>query len=294
MTASATPFIEDQAPPERLGFIAAVATAMHLAVILGITFVPPDASIKTPSLEITLAQYQSNKAPDKADYLAQYDQLGSGTLADKAELSTTTESAFHDNTLQDEDALKIAKSVPDRSSSSLLSTTATSSRSTNPQKTRMLHQQQKWNGSDNSNQLSENISALEAQLEKYQQNYARMPRPKFITSVATKGSPDALYLNRWEKRVETAGNANYPEEARQQGIEGELRLLLMLMPDGRIDEVRILSSSGSAILDRAAHRIVRLAAPYEAIPSDVLDGKNRLGIVRTWRFERQSLKTNQG
>ncbi|MBU0537071.1 MAG: TonB family protein, partial [Gammaproteobacteria bacterium] len=73
----------------------------------------------------------------------------------------------------------------------------------------------------------------------------------------------------------------------------ELRLLLMLMPDGRIDEVRILSSSGNPILDRAAHRIVRLAAPFEAIPSDVLDGKNRLGIVRTWRFERQSLKTNQ-
>jgi protein TonB len=294
MTAPATPFIQDQAPPERLGFIVAVTTAMHLAVILGITFVAPDARIKTPSLEITLAQYQSNKAPDKADYLAQHNQLGSGTLTDKAELSTTTESAFHDNTLQDEEALKIAKSVPDQSSSSLLSTTAASARSTNSRQTRMLHQQQQWNGSDSSNQLSENISALEAQLEKYEQNYARMPRPKFITSVATKGSPDALYLNRWEKRVETIGNANYPEEARQQGIEGELRLLLMLMPDGRVDEVRILSSSGSAILDRSAHRIVRLAAPYEAIPSDVLDGKNRLGIVRTWRFERQSLKTNQG
>jgi protein TonB len=294
MTAPTTPFIENQAPTERLGFIVAVATAMHLAVILGITFVPPNARIKIPSLEITLAQYQSNEAPEKADYLAQYDQLGSGTLTDKAELSATTESAFHDNTLQDEEALKIAKSARDQSSASLLSTTAVSARSTNPMQTRMLHQQQQWNGSDNSSQLSENISALEAQLEKYQQNYARMPRPKFITSVATKGSPDALYLNRWEKRVETVGNANYPEEARQRSIEGELRLLLMLMPDGRIEEVRILSSSGSPILDRAAHRIVRLAAPYEAIPSDVLDGKNRLGIVRTWRFKRQSLTTNQG
>ncbi|WP_269618834.1 energy transducer TonB [Zhongshania sp. BJYM1] len=294
MTAPATPFLDEQAPPERLGFIIIVAAAMHLALILGITFAPPDTRIKLPSLEITLAQYQSKDAPDKADYLAQYDQIGSGTLNKKAELSATTESAFHDNTAQDEDALKLAKSVPDNASASLLSTTAIAARNSKPQQTRMLHQQQQWNGSDESNQLSENISALEAQLEKLNQNYASMPRPKFITSVATKGSPDALYLNRWEKRVEKVGNANYPEEARKKGIEGELRLLLMLMPDGRIDEVRILSSSGSAILDRAAHRIVRLAAPYEAIPSDVLDGKNRLGIVRTWRFERQSLKTNQG
>ncbi|MFT6593742.1 MAG: protein TonB, partial [Zhongshania sp.] len=64
MTPAATSFIDDQAPPERLGFIIAVATAMHLALILGITFAPPEARIKLPSLEITLAQYQSKTAPD--------------------------------------------------------------------------------------------------------------------------------------------------------------------------------------------------------------------------------------
>ena len=66
----------------------------------------------------------------------------------------------------------------------------------------------------------------------------------------------------------------------------------MLHPDGRIDEVRIMRSSGHPELDRAANRIVRLAAPYEAIPDDVLDGKNRLGIVRTWRFERDALRAS--
>ncbi|CAA0106206.1 Uncharacterised protein [Zhongshania aliphaticivorans] len=294
MTATAPPFAEEQVQPQRLGFIIIVATAMHLALILGITFTQPEMSIKLPSLDITLAQYQSNTAPDKADYLAQYDQVGSGLLKEKAELSTTSESAFHNNDIQNDKVLKLAKSAPDTPAASLLSTTTAANRRTTPQQTQMIHQQQQWDGSDANSQLSDNISALEAQLEKLNQNYARMPRPKFITSVATKGSPDALYLNRWEKKVEAIGNAHYPDDARSQGIEGELRLLLMLMPDGSIDEVRILSSSGNAILDRAAHRIVRLAAPYEAIPSDVLDGKNRLGIVRTWRFERQSLKTDQG
>ena len=286
-------FIDDQPPPERLGFIIVLATAMHLAVILGINFAPENIRIKLPSLEITLAQYRSKDAPVEADYQAQFDQLGSGTLDQKAELRSMSDSAFHD-TKPSEDALKLAKNTSQRAPSPELSTTATNNRNVSQQNTRMLLQQQQWQGSDENTQISEDIASLEAQLDELNQAYARMPRPKFITSVATKGSPDALYLNRWEQRIEDIGNANYPEEARRKGIEGELRLLLMLMPDGRIDEVRILSSSGSPVLDMAAHRIVRKAAPYEAIPAAVLDGKNRLGIVRTWRFERQGLKANQG
>lgn len=284
-------FIEDQPPPERLGFIIVVATAMHLAVILGLNFAPADARIKLPSLEITLAQYRSKDAPAEADYLAQYDQIGSGSLDQKAELRSMSDSAFHDATAS-ESALKLAKNTPQHAPSPELTSTAKNTRSSTERNTRMVLQQQQWQGSDDSTELSDNIASLEAQLDKLNQSYARMPRPKFITSVATKGSPDALYLNRWEQRIEGIGNANYPEEARRKGIEGELRLLLMLMPDGRIDEVRILSSSGNAVLDQAAHRIVRKAAPYEAIPTEVLDGKNRLGIVRTWRFERQGLKAS--
>ncbi|MGB1907044.1 MAG: TonB family protein, partial [Spongiibacter sp.] len=153
-------------------------------------------------------------------------------------------------------------------------------------------QVERHQGDDDTSELSDNIAALEAQLDRLNQSYANMPRPKFITSVATRGSPDALYLDRWESHIEEIGNRYYPDEARRTGIEGELRLLLMLFPDGRIDEVRIMSSSGNPLLDQAAHRIVRLAAPFEAIPAEVLDGKNRLGIVRTWRFERDALRAS--
>ena len=70
MTAATLPMTDDQTPPERLGFIIVVATAMHLALILGITFAAPEPSVKLPNLEITLAQYQSKDAPKNADYLA--------------------------------------------------------------------------------------------------------------------------------------------------------------------------------------------------------------------------------
>ncbi len=46
----------------------------------------------------------------------------------------------------------------------------------------------------------------------------------------------------------------------------------------------MLESSGEPILDQAAQRIVRLAAPYAPFSGDLAD-IDRLEIIRTWRFE---------
>lgn len=278
--------------PERLGFIFCFAAALHAALILGISFSALSSDPKLPSLEVTLAQYQSQNAPEKADYIAQHDQLGSGSLKDKAELSSRIDSAFHDNSAPPEHVFKQAKAQQASENRAILHSRNDSAQRIVTDQNADKRQPQPLNGDDDMTELSENIAALEAQLDHLNQAYASMPRPKFITSVATRGSPDALYLDRWESHVEHIGNLHYPESARKRGLTGELRMLLMLFPDGRIDEVRIMRSSGHPELDKAANRIVRLAAPYEAIPKDVLDGKNRLGIVRTWRFERNSLRAN--
>ena len=44
----------------------------------------------------------------------------------------------------------------------------------------------------------------------------------------------------------------YPPEAVHMGLEGEVRLLLTLDPQGAVIDARIASSSGYALLDRAA------------------------------------------
>ena len=45
-----------------------------------------------------------------------------------------------------------------------------------------------------------------------------------------------------------------------------LRMLVSLRKDGTIKEVMILQSSGSTVLDDAAIRIVRMAAPFAPFP----------------------------
>ncbi len=55
--------------------------------------------------------------------------------------------------------------------------------------------------------------------------------------------------------------------------------------DGTLYEVQVLESSGQQVLDQAAMRIVRLAAPFSPFTGDLAD-IDRLEIIRTWRFER--------
>ena len=54
-----------------------------------------------------------------------------------------------------------------------------------------------------------------------------------------------------------AAHLYYPEEAVEQGLEGEVRLLLALDAAGRILSVEIAAGSGHPILDRAAMAAAR-------------------------------------
>ena len=98
-------------------------------------------------------------------------------------------------------------------------------------------------------------------------------------------SPDfAYYLNSWRRKVERIGQLNYPQQARTEGIGGSLRLLVVIAPDGALNDVRVLQTSGHKLLDDAALRIVRLAAPYAPFPPAMKATTDILEIERTWRF----------
>ena len=64
-------------PGDRLGMTLFVAIVAHAIVILGIVFVPHDASDALRStLDIVLVQQRSESAPEEADFLAQANQEG--------------------------------------------------------------------------------------------------------------------------------------------------------------------------------------------------------------------------
>ena len=114
--------------------------------------------------------------------------------------------------------------------------------------------------------------------------YSSRPRERYI-SARTQAFRDAAYLESWRNKVERIGNLNYPHEAQQRHLHGRLILNVLINHDGRVMRVDVAQSSGSAVLDDAAKRIVQLASPFPPFPKAMRKQYDQLMITRTWIFE---------
>ncbi|MBD9564581.1 energy transducer TonB [Pseudomonas sp. NPDC086112] len=275
-------------PADRLGFTLFLAALIHLALLLGVGFSMVEPQQISKTLEITLATFKSEKKPEKADFLAQENQEGSGTLEKKATPKTTEVAPFQDNKVQPVTPPPTATPpVPEAAPKAAVTTVAPK-----PKKTATKREEIKTETKPkvvaptfDSAQLSSDIASLEAELASEQQLYAKRPRIHRLSAASTMRDKGAWYKDEWRKKVERIGNLNYPDEARRKQIYGNLRLMVSINRDGSLYEVLVLESSGQPLLDQAAQRIVRLAAPFAPFTGDLSD-IDRLEIIRTWKFAR--------
>ena len=54
----------------------------------------------------------------------------------------------------------------------------------------------------------------------------------------------------------------YPRSAIRRGLEGAATVKFRIRPDGQVDEVNLVRSSGFDVLDRASIRAIKKAAPF--------------------------------
>lgn len=284
-------------PGDRLSFTTFLAIAVHAAIILGVTFTYLKGGPSTHTMEVTLAQNRSITAPEVADFLAPFNQAGSGTL-DEKQLTTTPQLAeFQDTEIRNMLPMATQSTFESPEPREILRAITTESPS---QAKSLMDQTDAVNNRDREHvrtqksllERSLEIASLEARLDRQRQIYAKRPRIRRLTSLSTKASADAFYLNSWRRRIETIGNLNYPEEARRRKLYGSLRLLVAVLPDGALKEVAILESSGHKVLDDSAVRIVKLAAPFAPFPRKLSETTDILEIIRTWQFRKNSSLRN--
>jgi len=127
------------------------------------------------------------------------------------------------------------------------------------------------------------MASLNAELSQRMEARAKRPRAKYI-SASTREYRFASYMEAWRAKVERIGNLNYPDEARRRKLSGSLILDVAIKPDGSIAEITVLKPSGHKVLDDAAIRIVKLAAPFARFPENISKDVDILHITRTWKF----------
>ncbi|MCW8831295.1 MAG: energy transducer TonB, partial [Gammaproteobacteria bacterium] len=113
------------------------------------------------------------------------------------------------------------------------------------------------------------------------------PKVKYMNS-STKEFVPARYMREWINRVERIGNLNYPDQARRNKLSGTLILDVTINAKGELIQVDLRKSSGHKILDDAAKRIVKLAAPYSPFPAKLKQEADVIHITRSWEFMNNS------
>ncbi|XOV83736.1 MAG: energy transducer TonB [bacterium] len=266
---------------DRLSFALFLAISLHAALILGIGFSSELNTAENLSIDVTLSVANDVIKPEKADFIAATNQLGSGSEAEITEMTTTEDADFFSNEFQT--VMSQAAPIPEVTTASqdLLTTTASAPEKANSDLTELteLLEATPTNQLDRE-KLVQEIASLEARIAQDQQALAKMPRTKRLSSVTTRSASEAAYLNMWRQKCERIGRANYPAG----GLEGEVLMLVSILADGTLEEVRILNSSGHRELDQAALATVRQAAPYQPFNVEMRKAYDRLEFTRTWQF----------
>lgn len=275
---------------DRLAMTLFVAAAVHAMVVLGVTFDWEPSARDTPTtLDVTLVHTRSDEAPEEADFLAQADQKGGGETEKAQRPKAPVAGPSPQPREGAAPAPTPAASAPPRESEP--QSTVTSERS--PERAPSEPQPRPETRQPSSEELisrSMEIARLTAELEREREHYAKRPRHTYV-SARTRKHVLASYMEAWVEKVERIGNLNYPQAASRRGLTGQLLLDVALNPDGSVRSVELARPSGHKVLDDAAERIVRLAAPFSPFPDEVRDQTDVLHIVRTWRFSEGGLRS---
>jgi len=269
---------------QRIVFAVALSLGVHAFVLFGIGFVLPELgkAISKPlqPLEVVLVNSKSKMRPSNAAKMAQNNLDGGGNTADDRHAKTPLPTLADGTQFTPEQTSQRVKQLEQEVKRLLTQMKSNYSVSAENNDKQVVTNE--VSGEDLV-QRSLEMARLEAEISKNLDSYEKLPKRKFI-GARTQEYRYAQYVEDWRGKVERVGNMNYPQQARDQKIYGRLTLTVSIRADGSVESVEINRSSGQRILDAAAMRIVKLAAPYAIFPPDIRKETDILSITRTWTF----------
>lgn len=275
---------------DRLGFTIFVALAVHVLIVLT-DFIQEDPVPAPFTMEITLAQYDDEKAPEKADFLAETNQLGSGEQEEKAQPSSPMPLPTPSVHEQMPVMPSVTESAPVSDKEKVLSTLKS------PVKIHAFEEKLEDSLPDeiispkrSLLEQSLEIAALEANFDKQLENYARRPRVTRLTAASTMKAEDSQYVSHVVRKIEQTGSLNFPQEAGKR-LYGKPRVSISIWADGSIKDVKVLQSSGNLVLDSETVSIVHRSGPFAPFPMNVRKERDVLELIRTFSYNKRGVSS---
>ena len=95
-------------------------------------------------------------------------------------------------------------------------------------------------------------------------------------------SEEAVYLNLWQREIETAGDKIIANN--QSSLSGTVQIMAKIDIYGNLVSSEILISSGNTLVDQMAISILKESAPFAPFNETMSNEYSLLEIVRDWNF----------
>lgn len=274
------------APEHTLPLALGISVVLH-GLLLAINFTFPDVSrsFKEQALEIVLVNSKTHQRPVDAQARAQVNNDGGGnTDADRRAATPTPQSPRHQEGSELEQRKQRVREL-EATQQKLLADTR-NKRAATPE-VRKTPQTEAETPLPNGQDLAASslaMTRLQGEISRSVEEYNKRPR-KVNIGLRTTEYRLAQYREDWRIKVEKVGTLNYPEEARGR-LYGSLTFSVTIAADGSLVDITIDRPSGHKVLDDAARRILRLAAPYGALPPSLRKDYDQIEITATLSFDR--------
>ena len=119
-------------------------------------------------------------------------------------------------------------------------------------------------------------------LSKSQDGNFQTFKVKKLEANSVVNSDEAMYLNIWQRKIETIGDKIIQEN--NKDYQGTVQVMATIDKKGNLIKSDILKSSGNAIIDNMAIQILNESAPFAPFNGAMTNDYSFIEIVRDWNF----------
>jgi TonB family protein len=129
------------------------------------------------------------------------------------------------------------------------------------------------------------FASLENELKKQKTVYEKRARTKIFTSTSSGTDAENHYLAVWKTHIDESTARYFASLAERSALSGKVRVLVSIHPDGSLEKVEILESSGNEMTDKAVDSLLHAAAPFNVFPVEMKNAFDQVEIIRTFNLE---------